>query len=235
LLLVGAACGGATLAVAGVPDNTGVIHACYEVSDSGQTTPEQVLGNVRVIDPAAGQACGTVHAERPLNWNVAGPPGAPGAQGQAGAQGAQGPAGTGLTIAGPTVKSTAPPVGHMTLGTGRHALSFDIIALGFASSSAQAAGAHTAKATFNDLTIKKPVDSSSAKLFSACASGAHYKKVTISLRKAGGDPGSTGKPFLTYTLTDIRMSSYQLAPGGAGKAKPLETVTLHFGAVSHQP
>jgi type VI protein secretion system component Hcp len=232
LLLVGAAFGGAMLAVAGVPDSTGVIHACYEVSDPGQTAPEQVLGNIRVIDPAAGQACGTVHAEKPLNWNVAGPPGA---QGQAGAQGAQGPAGTGLTIAGPTVKSTAHPVGHMALGSGRQAISFDILALGFASSSAQAAGARTAKATFNDLTIKKPVDSSSANLFRASVSGAHYKKVTISLRKAGGDSGSTGKPFLTYTLTDIRMSSYQLAPGGGGKARPLEIVTLHFGAVSHQP
>ena len=39
LLAVGAAGGGAAIAVAGVPDSTGGVHACYPVTSAGSTVP----------------------------------------------------------------------------------------------------------------------------------------------------------------------------------------------------
>jgi type VI secretion system Hcp family effector len=235
LILVGAAGGGAALAVANVPDSTGVIHACYQVPDPGQTVPSPSAGNLRVIDPSAGQACdsdgthGQNHSEQPLDWNAASLTGAPGAPGPSGALGAQGPPGNGLTITSPSVKSTAHPVGEVDLGTGRQALNFDILELSFASSSTE--GGSAAKVSVHDISITKKVDKASPAFFRACVSGAHYKKVTITMRKAGGSSGSSGTPFLKMTMTDVHISSYQLVPSSGGGTTPQESATLHFAKI----
>jgi type VI secretion system Hcp family effector len=218
LLLIGAAAGGAALAVASVPDGGGVIHACYEVSDPGQ--PPLTSGpNVRIIDPSAGQACNS-GSEEPLSWNstsVSGQPGAPGPSG------APGPPGDGLTIESPNVKSTAHPVGEVDLGSGRQALDLDILKLSFASSTG-GAGAGAGKVSIHDISITKKVDKSSPAFFKACVSGTHYKKVTITMRKAGG------KQFIKYTMTDVVISSYQLIPSSGGGA-PQESATLNFSKI----
>jgi Type VI secretion system effector, Hcp len=49
---------------------------------------------------------------------------------------------------------------------------------------------------------KKKVDTASPKFFRNTATGAHYKNVTVEMRKAGGDPQLSGK-----------------AVGAAGKAR----------------
>jgi type VI secretion system Hcp family effector len=214
------------LAVASVPDNSGVIHACYQVPDPGQTIPQPSAGNLRVIDPSAGQACdpdgthGQNHSEQPLNWNAASTSGVPGAPGT------QGPPGTGLTIVSPNVKSTAHPVGEVDLGTGKQALDLNLLKLSFASPSTE--GGSAGKVSVHDISITKKVDKASPAFFRACVSGAHYKKVTITMRKAGGDPSSSGKPFVKFTLTDVLISSYQLVPSSGGGAGPQESATLHF-------
>lgn len=69
LLLVGG------VAVASIPDSSGVIHGCRKNSD----------GSVRVIDSDLGQTCASGWTA--LNWSQTGP------QGPAGATGPQGPAG----------------------------------------------------------------------------------------------------------------------------------------------
>jgi type VI secretion system secreted protein Hcp len=218
LLLIGVAAGGAALAVASVPDGGGVIHSCYEVPDPGQTIPLSSGPNLRIIDPSAGQACNT--SEQPLSWNatsVSGQPGAPGPSG------AQGPPGDGLTIESPDVKSTAHPVGEVDLGSGKQALDLDILKLSFASSSTRGGGG-AGKVSVHDISITKKVDKSSPTFFRACVSGAHYKKVTITMRKAGG------KQFIKYTMSDVIISSYQLIPSSGGGA-PQESATLHFAKI----
>lgn len=207
-----------------------MIHACYEVTDPGQTNPLQVAGNLRIIDPSAGQACdpdgthGGPGPEQPLSWNAASLSGQPGAPG---ATGAQGPPGDGLTIESPNVKSTAHPVGEADLGAGKGALDLDILGLNFASPSS---GGGTGKVSIHDISITKKVDKSSPAFFRACVSGAHYKKVTITVRKAGGGSTSGGKSFIKYTLSDVVISSYQLVPSSGGGV-PQETATLHFAKI----
>jgi collagen triple helix repeat protein len=64
-----------------IPDSSGAIHACYQEN----------VGNLRVIDPSAGDACR--NSEQSLTWNQTGPQGAQGQQGVPGAPGAPGPQG----------------------------------------------------------------------------------------------------------------------------------------------
>lgn len=76
----------AGVAYAAIPDSGGVIHGCYNRSN----------GQLRVIDPGAGENCKT--PESVLDWNQTGPAGATGPAGPAGPAGPIGPAGaTGAT------------------------------------------------------------------------------------------------------------------------------------------
>jgi hypothetical protein len=71
----------AGIAVASIPDGVGNIHACGKLDG----------GEVRVIDPGAGDACKTNEAT--LQWNVIPPHGPTGPQGPPGPTGPQGPQG----------------------------------------------------------------------------------------------------------------------------------------------
>ncbi len=86
------------IALASIPDASGVIHGCYKTSGPAQG----VLG---VIDTGAGQACPS--GTTPLSWNQTGPQGPAGATGATGAQGPQGDTGP----QGPAGPSTAGPTG----------------------------------------------------------------------------------------------------------------------------
>jgi hypothetical protein len=69
------------VAYAAIPDSNGVINGCYQ----------KKVGNLRVIDPSAGQTCR--HSEVPIRWSQTGPQGPAGPQGPTGDTGATGPAG----------------------------------------------------------------------------------------------------------------------------------------------
>jgi len=79
----------AGVAYGSIPDNTGVIHACYKTNK----------GDLRLID---GGACAP--GETAVSWSQIGPTGPAGPQGPQGVQGAQGPPGQpGPAAAGATV------------------------------------------------------------------------------------------------------------------------------------
>ena len=121
LIAVGLAGGGAAIAVASVPDSNGTYNACVEMTtsvastDTSQTITEPVPfpGNVRIIDPSAGETCSngdSDYTEQQITWGANGPQGSTGPQGPSGSQGptgAQGaPGAPGQTI---TLKSSATP------------------------------------------------------------------------------------------------------------------------------
>jgi hypothetical protein len=78
LAVAAVAAAASTYAYASIPDGSGAIHGCYKTGK----------GDLRVIDPSAGDAC--LSSETPLTWSQTGPQGVPGPQGQQGAQGPQG-------------------------------------------------------------------------------------------------------------------------------------------------
>ena len=86
-LILGAAVFGVVSAVqAAIPDSNGVINGCYQKN----------VGNLRVIDPSAGDSCRP--SEIAISWSQTGPQGPPGATGPAGPVGPAGPKGdTGAT------------------------------------------------------------------------------------------------------------------------------------------
>jgi hypothetical protein len=80
-LLVGIVLGvmlvSAGIAVASIPDSSGVIHGCYLTSGN-----PNIRGALRVIDTEAGQTCSS--SETAIEWNQEGPQGPTGAQGPTG-------------------------------------------------------------------------------------------------------------------------------------------------------
>lgn len=86
----------AGVAMASVPDVSGVIHACYSPS----------LGTLRVIDTEATTQRGCRAQEQPLDWNVQGRQGQQGPTGPTGPQGKQGPPGPGTTAFATTLRTS---------------------------------------------------------------------------------------------------------------------------------
>lgn len=251
LLVVGAVAGAAAAAIAAVPGDDGVIHACYRVEQDG-TTPMAGGPNLRIIDPSAGQTCNPAGApgqtEHALSWNVTGPPGpqgvagSPGAQGASGPQGAGGPAGTTVSIDGQTFTLgdgktlTAPaspipplqavpggaPVATMTLGSGGGATTSGVLAW-------QLVGGPGAAA--RGIQIVKPLDKASPTLQKWCVTGKHIKSAKITLRAADAKGGPQ-----TIILGDVRVDSYgtDADKGKNGTETPTETISLSYGKIKFE-
>ena len=90
-------------------------------------------------------------------------------------------------------------------------------------------GAGAGKAKFNEFTIKKTVDSASPAFFKNCVTGAHYKTVTLTMRKAGGDSESSGQVFLKYSFSTVFTTKIDWS--GPGDEGPEEQITFVYGAL----
>jgi hypothetical protein len=229
---IGAAGGAAALAVASVPDSTGVVHACYPVTAPGSPVPATTATtNLRIIDPSANQQCRTAAGvpggpENTINWNTAGPPGAPGAPGAPG-RSVTIAGGNTFTVSGgqvitvgraPGVTINPPAFGGKAVATltlsGNVSLTTNVLSFSLATS--HGAG----KVKFNDFQITRTTDKASPKLALACATGTHIKKAVLTVRKAG-------KAFVTYTLSDSVISSLQSGTHGRGD-QPVESLSLNY-------
>jgi type VI secretion system (T6SS) effector Hcp len=261
LVAVGAAGGGAALAVASVPDGNGVVHACYGVNALGVPAATTTTPNVRIVDPSAGQTCATTGPpgggpalERTLSWNTAGPQGPQGLPGTNGTNGPQGPAGGTNTVA----------AGHtLTISGGQVITVGGSAGLTIAPPTLRSTGPRVADVVLQNPRPGKPVSFNvlAATLVASGASSAtggggagkvrfgelQITKVldksspALSLACASGHhfSGATvvfrkaGKgPFLVYTLKTVTISSYQVGPSGGGGSTPQDTLTLSFGKIS---
>jgi type VI secretion system secreted protein Hcp len=66
-------------------------------------------------------------------------------------------------------------------------------------------GAGAGKVAFQDFHFTTRVSKASPKLFLACASGQHLKEARLVARRAGKDQ----QEYLTWTFSDVLVSSYQ--------------------------
>ena len=87
-----------------------------------------------------------------------------------------------------------------------------------ASSALQGGGAGSGKSVPLDFNATKKTDKSTPRLAQAVATGDHFKSAIITVRKAGG----TQQEYLTITLSDVFISSYQA--GGSGGGSPANGV-----------
>jgi hypothetical protein len=238
VLMIGVAGGGAAFAVASVPDGSGQIHACVNVTTSGgKLVPNQggPTPDVTIIDPDAGQKCippdGTMTNQTTLSWDVSGPQGPQGPQGLpgvAGTPGTQGTPGTGttntFTTAPPTLTKRTRPVGLVTLGSGSGAMNFPILSVEQPPNTA----AKGAGPLSGEITIIKTTDKSSARLYKASHNGTQIPKVTIELTRP------TGKSPLVYLeakLGGVTISSIEAQNSSGHSPVPLEAVNLTYATI----
>ncbi len=89
-------------------------------------------------------------------------------------------------------------------------------------------GAGAGKAEFAEFNITKQTDAASPAFFRNCVAGAHYKKVTLAMRKSGGDPKSAGKPFLLYKFGTVFTTKVSWE---SGEDAPTEKITFVYGTL----
>jgi type VI secretion system secreted protein Hcp len=88
-------------------------------------------------------------------------------------------------------------------------------------------GGGIGKVSMQDFRISKAVDKTSPKLMLACASSQLIKDAVLSCRKAGGILND----FLTITLTEVRVSSYEIAGNSGAAIDPTDQFALHFAKI----
>ena len=91
-------------------------------------------------------------------------------------------------------------------------------------------GGGAGKVSLSSFNFMKKTDSSSPVLFTACATGAHFDKVEVFLRKAGGTAGQ--EPYLTYTFDEAFVDSVQWSGSSGGDDTPTESVSIAFGKIT---
>jgi type VI secretion system secreted protein Hcp len=228
---------GAAVAVATIPDADGVIHAC--INPASQPLP----GAVRIIDDAT-QTCD--QAETPITWNQQGPPGPqgdPGPPGDTSTDSSSSSTTTTDTFATPT--QAGGPSADMFLkldgiaGSStddKHKGEIDVSSFAFALGrggdgtgtsgvAATTTGSPSAKARLQTLRVDKVYDAASPKLFRAAATGQHIRTATLTFRRTDD---SGGLEFLTYTLSDVQVTSYDQG-GKDGDARDLGSLEEEVG------
>ncbi len=92
-------------------------------------------------------------------------------------------------------------------------------------------GAGAGKASFQDLHFEQLFDKSSPQVALYCATGKHIATATLSVRKAGGSTdaaGNSGSDFLKIKMTDVLVSSFQVAGADGEDDRPTEGASLNF-------
>ena len=86
-------------------------------------------------------------------------------------------------------------------------------------------GAGTGKIKFNEFTIKKTSDKSSPAFFKNCCAGAHYKTVTVSMRRT--DREAASREFLRFKFDTVFTTKIDWS--GPGDEGPEESITFVYG------
>jgi type VI secretion system secreted protein Hcp len=87
-------------------------------------------------------------------------------------------------------------------------------------------GGGAGKVAIQDFHFVTRVSKASPKLFLACAAGQHFKEAKLVGRKAGKGQ----QEFLTWTFSDVLVSSYQTGGSEAGDL-PTDQASLNFSKV----
>jgi type VI secretion system secreted protein Hcp len=86
------------------------------------------------------------------------------------------------------------------------------------------------RVSVSSFNIMKKCDKASAALFQACATGKNYGKLSVTIRKSGGDGGQAA--FLTYEFEKVMVESIQWSGSSGGDDTPTESVSFAFGKLA---
>ena len=114
----------------------------------------------------------------------------------------------------------------------KHKGEIDVLAWAWGASNSGAVsvggGAGAGKATIQDLQFTTPLSKASPKLFLACATGQHLKQAKLTAVRAGAKQAE----FLTLTLSDVMVSSYQTGGSEGADISPMDQVSLNFAKLA---
>ena len=111
----------------------------------------------------------------------------------------------------------------------KHKGEIDVVGWSWGETAAVQGGAGRAgagKVQLQDFHFTSRISKASPKLMEACASGKHIKSAVLSARKAGEGKAE----FLSFSLSDVLISSYQTGVGESDGA-PIDTVALSFSSL----
>jgi type VI secretion system secreted protein Hcp len=87
-------------------------------------------------------------------------------------------------------------------------------------------GGGAGKVEVQDFNFTSKISKASPALLLACASGKHFKSAVLTARKAGKPQAE----FLTFSLSDVLVSSYQTG-GSEGEVVPTDSFALNFSKI----
>lgn len=87
-------------------------------------------------------------------------------------------------------------------------------------------GGGAGKVNVQDISVTKYLDAATPNLMQACASGQHFDKATLTVRKAGGEQ----EEYLFIIMEKVLVSSISTG-GSGGEDRLTENVTLNFAKV----
>jgi len=87
-------------------------------------------------------------------------------------------------------------------------------------------GAGAGKANFQDLTCTKYVDAGSHALLLGCATGEHFTKATLTVRKAG----KTQQKYIEIVMEEVILTSVTTG-GSGGDDRLTENIALNFAKI----
>ena len=85
-------------------------------------------------------------------------------------------------------------------------------------------GGGAGKVSFEDFHFVANTSKASPQLFLACASGEHFQKAVLTVRKAGKDQ----QEFLKVTLSDVLVTEFKNAGQGGEVDVPADQFSLNF-------
>ncbi len=94
-------------------------------------------------------------------------------------------------------------------------------------------GGGAGKVNIQDLSFTKYLDNASTAIMMHCCTGKHIDKVTLLVRKAGGEKGTPGVKEIEITMTKVMVTSVSCG-GSGGEDKFTENVTLNFAEVKFE-
>src|SRR3954469_23462528 len=96
-------------------------------------------------------------------------------------------------------------------------------------SSASGTGSGAGKVHFQDFHFTTHVNKASPELMIACASGKHFKKAQLFVRKQGENQ----QDYLIFTLEDLIVSSYQAGGSVGGQHLPTDQFSFNYAKLKY--
>jgi len=116
---------------------------------------------------------------------------------------------------------------------GKHGKEIDVLAWSWGMSQSGTthvgSGAGAGKASVQDLSFTKYVDSSTHALMASCTKGTHIAKANLVVRKAGDKP----LEYIKVEMEDVIVTSVS-SGGSGGEDRLTENVTLNFAKVKYE-